>query len=66
MVFGSIKYLFENLMVVFECVWQAQFDEYREKIAGLEKELLDVKSNQPSEDEIKALKLKDEGILCDF
>lgn len=53
-------------MDFFECVWQAQFDEYREKIAGLEKELLDVKSNQPSEDEIKALKLKVEGISCDF
>lgn len=48
--------------VHFECISQAQFDEYREKIAALEKELLEAKANQPSEEDTNALKQKIEGI----
>lgn len=42
---------------------QAQFDEYREKIAGLEKKLQEANANKPNEEEINALKLKVEGIF---
>lgn len=45
------------------CDSQAQFDEYREKIANLEKQLLEANANKPNEEEINALKLKVEGIL---
>lgn len=37
-------------------------DEYREKIAALEKELVEAKAKTPSEEEVNALKLKNEGI----
>lgn len=45
---------------------QAQFDEYREKIANLEKQLLEANANKPNEEEINALKLKVEGILFEI
>ncbi|XP_055300494.1 restin homolog isoform X15 [Sitodiplosis mosellana] len=40
----------------------AQLDEYREKIAGLEKQLLEANANKPNEEEINALKLKIEEL----
>ncbi|XP_031623867.1 restin homolog isoform X3 [Contarinia nasturtii] len=40
----------------------AQFDEYREKIAGLEKQLFEANANNTSEEEINALKLKFEEL----
>lgn len=56
------KNVWKNSNEHFECISQAQFDEYREKIAALEKELLEAKANKPSEEETNALKHKIEGI----
>lgn len=48
------------------CDSQAPFDEYREKIATLERELEQANANKPNENEISALKLKIEGIYFEI